>query len=289
MRSVPPVVRLVDGVPVRLRADHDLGFLSRWGRVFRVFDQQDSGNLCVGLEGPAGRVFVKYAGAPTLRYEGRLEHAVAVLREAGARYRALAHPTLLPLLESADVGPGGHVLVFPWSDAVSIGRQYGRRSVLDGLTAVQRATAVQQVLDFHAEAARRGWVAVDLYDGTVLVDPVSGRVTLCDIDFYQPAPCLNRMGRMWGSTRFMSPEEFELGATIDEVTTVHTLGVLAHSLLGDDETRSRVAWVGTDDQFRIARRAARPDRSERWPSIAAMAGAWRCTLGQRDAGSATRP
>ncbi len=285
MTPRPPVIRMVDGVPVRLREEHDLGFLRRWGRVFRVLDQQDSGNLCVGLEGPAGRVFVKYAGAPTLRYEGRLEDAVTVLREAAARYRALAHPTLLPLLESVDIGSHGHALVFPWSDAVCIGRQYGLRGVLDRLAPARRAAAVQHLLDFHAEAACRGWVAVDLYDGSVLVDQASGRPTLCDIDVYQRAPHVKRMGRMWGSSRFMSPEEFELGAIIDEVTTVHTLGVLAHSLLGDDETRSRDAWVGSEDQFAIARRAALPDRSDRWPSIGEMAAAWRATLRPVDVGA----
>ncbi|HEX2857553.1 MAG TPA: hypothetical protein VHO26_08770 [Propionibacteriaceae bacterium] len=283
MAPRPPVIRMVDGVPVRLREELDLGFLSRWGRVFRVFDLQDSGSLCVGLEGRAGRLFVKYAGALTVRYEGRIEDAVASLRDAAGRYRALAHPTLLPLLESVDIGSHGHALVFPWSDAVCIGRQYGLRGVLERLAPARRAAAVQQLLDFHAEAARRGWVAVDLYDGSVLVDPASGRVTVCDIDVYQRAPHVNRMGRMWGSSRFMSPEEFELGATIDEVTTVHTLGVLAHSLLGDDGTRSRDAWVGSDDQFAIARRAALADRSDRWPSIGEMAAAWRATLLPEDA------
>ena len=270
----------VDGLPLRLRSAHDLSFLARWGRVFAVFDQQDSGNLCFGVDGPSGRRFVKYAGAPTLRYEGRPRDAVESLRAAGVRYRALAHPTLVPLLESVDLGDGAHALVFPWVDAVCLGRQYGRRGVLDPLTRTQRADAVQQILDFHVESTRRGWVAVDLYDGSVLIDPTSGRVTLCDIDFYQPAPYVNPMGRLWGSTRFMSPEEFRLGAVIDEVTTVHTLGVIAHTLLGDDATRSRDAWIGTPRQYDIAARATRPDRGERWPTIAAMAEAWRDGLGE---------
>ena len=274
----PAVTLLVDGLPVALREAHDLSFLAGWGRVFRVFDQQDSGNLCFGVEGPGGRRFVKYAGAPTLRYEGRVPDAVHALRAAGTRYRALAHPTLVPLLESADLGAGAHALVFPWTDSVCLGRQFAQRHVLDVLDQRQRAGAVQQILDFHGEAAARGWVAVDLYDGTVMIDPASARVTLCDIDFYQPAPHVNATGRMWGSTRFMSPEEFELGAAIDEVTTVHTLGVLAHTLLGDDRTRARGAWRGTDDQWRIAERATRPDRPARWPSISAMADAWRRTL-----------
>ncbi len=270
---------IVDGVPVPLRSAHDLSFLARWGRVFTVFDQQDSGNLCFGLDGPSERRFLKYAGAVTLRYEGRPRDAVDSLRAAGVRYRALAHPTLVPLLESVDLGDGAHALVFPWVDAVCLGRQYGRRGVLDLLTRTQRADAVQQILDFHVESARRGWVAVDLYDGSILIDPASGRVTLCDLDFYQPAPYANEMGRLWGSTRFMSPEEFQSGAAIDEVTTVHTLGVIAHTLLGDDATRSRDAWIGTPQQFDITARATRPDRRDRWPTIAAMAEAWRDSLG----------
>ena len=34
------------------------------------------------------------------------------------------------------------------------------------------------------------------------------------------------MGRMFGSRRFMAPEEFELGAPLDQRTTVFTLGRL---------------------------------------------------------------
>ena len=59
---------------------------------------------------------------------------------------------------------------------------------------------------------------MDLYDGSLMVDLKSGRVTLCDLDVYERAPMTNRQGRMWGSTRCMAPEEYELGAVIDEVT-----------------------------------------------------------------------
>jgi serine/threonine-protein kinase len=52
-----------------MREHHDLSW--SWpGRVFEVLDRQDSGNLCLALRGRAGRVFVKYAGASTIRYEG---------------------------------------------------------------------------------------------------------------------------------------------------------------------------------------------------------------------------
>lgn len=268
------IVTDLDGLPVRLRAPHDLSFTARWGTVFAVLDDQDSGNLCLGVEGPAGRVFVKYAGAPTLRYDGDVVEAADRARRAAEVYRALAHPTLVTLREAVDVGTG-HALVFDWTDATPVGRQYEQSHVVRSLDLAARVDAVRQVYDFHAHATALGWVAVDLYDGSVMIEPGTGRVVLCDLDLYEPAPTVNRMGRMWGSSRFMSPEEYALGAPIDEVTNVVALGALAHTFLGDDATRSPAAWAGSPAQLAVADRAVRAERAERWPSVAALAEAWR--------------
>ena len=264
----------VDGLPVRLRAVHDLSFLASWGTVFQVLDDQDSGNLCFGVTGAQGRVFVKYAGAEPVRYAGRPADAIARAGAAVAVYRTLGHPTLVRLREAVDLAHG-RALVFDWTDAVPLGRQYGQSHRVRELSLRQRVAAVGQILDFAEHVAALGWVAVDLYDGSVLVDVGTGAVTLCDLDSYQPAPLVNRMGRMWGSTRFMAPEEFELGAAIDQVTNQVALGALAHTFLGDDATKSRRAWVGGDERFAIAGRALDPVRERRWPSVAALAQAWR--------------
>ena len=58
-----------DGVPCALQEAFDLSFLRQWGKVFRVFDQEDSGNLCFGLEDETHRYFVKFAGARPVRYK----------------------------------------------------------------------------------------------------------------------------------------------------------------------------------------------------------------------------
>jgi methyltransferase (TIGR00027 family) len=87
------VGRSVDGRTVRLREPHDLSFLARWGRVFRVLDDQDSGNLCFGVSGAQGKLFVKYAGAETVRYSGDPVDAIKRARQAVRVYRALEHPT----------------------------------------------------------------------------------------------------------------------------------------------------------------------------------------------------
>jgi serine/threonine protein kinase len=268
------IVQHVDGLTVLLREYHDLEFLSRWGRVFRVLDQQDSGNLCFGVEGSDGRVFIKYAGAPTARFEGRPADAVARSRRAAEVYRALVHPALVRLREAVDVGQG-YAMVFDWTDAVPVGRQYEQSHVVREFSLSQRAAAVQQIYDFHVHAVERGWVAVDLYDGSVLVELATGRVILCDLDVYERAPTTNQMGRMWGSTRFMSPEEYQLGSVIDEVTNVFALGAMAHTFLGDDASKARSAWVGSDEQYRVAARALQPRRADRWPSVAELSAAWR--------------
>lgn len=268
------IVQDVDGIAVHLRDVHDLSFLSRWGRVFRVLDEQDSGNLCFGVEGAEGRVFVKYAGAPTVRYEGTRANAVARARWAAEVYRELVHPTLTRLREASDVRPG-HMLVFDWTNALPVGRQYHQSHHIRRLSLTQRSDAVQQVLDFHVDVAARGWVAVDFYDGSVLVDLATGQVTLCDIDLYQRAPLRNSMGRMWGSTRFMSPEEYQLGSVIDEISNVFALGALSHTFLGDDASKARSAWVGSEEQFQVAMRALEPRRANRWGSIGELADAWR--------------
>lgn len=107
-----------------LRAPHDLSFLAEWGEVFRVFDDQDSGNLCFGVDGPNGRLFVKYAGAPTVRYEGSLDDAVARLRGAQRVYEELRHSQLIALRHAGEFG-AGFALGFDWTDAEPLGLRRG--------------------------------------------------------------------------------------------------------------------------------------------------------------------
>ena len=38
-----------DGIQYKLKSPYDFSFLSRYGRVFRVFDDQDSGNIGFGI------------------------------------------------------------------------------------------------------------------------------------------------------------------------------------------------------------------------------------------------
>src|SRR5262249_53158182 len=125
----------------------------------------------------------------------------------------------------------GPLLVYPWVDGELLGAPQARRD--DPRSSFQRfrslpARTIRRCLDaifeLHVQLARSGWVAVDFYDGCLIYDFAAERVAVVDLDMSPAGPFQNDMGRMFGSTRFMAPEEFERGARIDERTNVFTMG-----------------------------------------------------------------
>src|SRR5207302_9527240 len=94
------------------------------------------------------------------------------------------------------------------------------------------------------------------------------------LDNCREGPFRNAMGRMFGSTRFMAPEEFELGALIDERTNVFTMGRTAAVFLSDGALE-RPPIRGSDALYEVVRHACREDRSERFASMAEFGAAWR--------------
>lgn len=267
-------VQQLDGISFRMKEPFDLSFIRRWGRVFQVFDDQDSGNICFGARLGEERFFLKFAGAPTARYEGKMADAVERLRAAVPVYRDLRHPCLIELVEELEIG-GGYLAVFRWTDAVCMGKQYPEnRAKFLTLPMAAREKIFADILDFHLQAAERGYVAVDFYDGSILYDFKAEKTVLCDIDLYQKKPFVNGMGRLWGSSRFMSPEEFTLGAAIDEVTNVFLMGAVAFALFGGELDHSRDKWQLDEKAYQTALRAVSPDRAERFQSLRDFAAAW---------------
>ncbi len=175
------------------------------------------------------------------------------------------------------------MLVYGWADGELVGAHRGRRD--DPASTFQRFRALpvteieatlDHVYDAHVALAADGWVAADLYDGCLIYDFGNHRVTLMDLDTYHLGPFTNEMGRMFGSDRFMAPEEFQRGATIDERTTAFTLARLAQVFLsgGPDGTYEAATFRGTREQRDVLHRATRPDPTERYPTVAEFADAW---------------
>lgn len=268
------VLQTVDGIAFRMAREYDFSFLGKFGKVFKIWDDQDSGNICFGLEREGQRLFLKFAGAPTQRASCPPREAIKNLRSAAEIYRQLAHDSLICLRWAGEIG-GGYATVFDWVDAVCMGKMYPQDRKrffslpLDALARVQ-----EEIMAFLLHVNERGFVAVDFYDGSVLYDFARGKTVLCDIDLFLRQPCVNQMGRMWGSSRFMSPEEFTLGAPIDERTNVFLAGAMAFALLGGETDRSQAAWRASDGLYRVALRAVSADRAQRYPSLRAMQQDW---------------
>ena len=83
------------------------------------------------------------------------------------------------------------------------------------------------------------------------------------------------MGRMWGSSRFMSPEEYELGAPIDELTNVFLCGAIAFALFGGELDRSFEKWNLNEHLYKVALKAVREKRDERYQAISEFTRDWR--------------
>ncbi len=271
-------IQYIDGLPFKLKGSFDFGFLAEYGRVFKVFDDQDSGNINFGIETEGKeRLFMKFAGAPAERYDGTAEDAITRLKDSIAAYQVLAHPNLVRLLETKEVG-GGYAAIFKWAPGECMGRMYLQsRQAFMSVSLEEKLNIFEAILVFHRHVADCGYVAMDFYDGSILYDAQTQKITICDIDFYAKAPYWNTMGRMWGSHSFMSPEEFELGAQIDERSNVYTMGATALQLFMD-VSRGTKRWPLSDASYRVIQKATSPKRSLRQSSIDELIREWRESL-----------
>jgi serine/threonine protein kinase, bacterial len=202
-----------------------------------------------------------------------------LLRNAVEVARSCDHPALPRLLNVIET-PLGPALVYEGALGESVHVPVSERD--DPASAYQRFARLPParllgvfdvLIDAHVALAAAGWVAVDLYDGCLIVDFASGSLRVVDLDGYRRGPSVNDMGRMFGSTRFMAPEELELGAVLDQRTTVFTLGRLVWHF-GTRLSERAADFCGPPDLARVVGRAVRPAPDDRYAGVAPFAEAW---------------
>jgi aminoglycoside phosphotransferase (APT) family kinase protein len=267
-------IQYINQIPYKLKSPFDFSFIEQYGEVFKVYDDQDSGNICFGVKDGDERYFIKFAGAPTARYEGKPEEAIAGLKAGTRVYHDLEHPHLIRLIRTEETG-GGFAAIFEWTDGVCMGKMYplSREEFLQ-MPDSTRLDVFSDILDFHIHVKEQGYVAIDFYDGSILYDFQKEKTLICDIDIYSKRPYTNEMGRMWGSSRFMSPEEFEYGAAIDEITNVYLMGAAAFALFGGETDRSINKWRLSEELYNVAMKAVSDDRKKRHQSLAEFKKEW---------------
>ena len=279
----------VSNLKVVSRIDHDPAtFVRECGTVLREFDHhsQDSGNVSWLVESAGQRLFVKTAGTPGPPVPGApvpyLDHAgrVRLLRNAVEVARSCDHPALPALLNVVE-SPVGPVLVYEAARGALVRVPEEQRG--DPTSPYQRLAHLpapamwglfDTLIDVHVALAAAGWVAGDLYDGCLVVDFGVPRLSVIDLDSYRRGPSTNDMGRMFGSTRFMAPEELRLGARIDQRTTVFTLGRMVWHF-ATRLTEDPGQFCGPAGLARVVQRACEPSPADRHASVADLARAWR--------------
>ncbi|GIN73907.1 serine/threonine protein kinase [Bacillus sp. J14TS2] len=280
----------LDHVTFSLKEPHDFAWLQALGEVFTVFAEQDSGNLSFGVEKNGLKHFIKYAGARPIHFSGEPQEAITRLKDAIPIYENLRHSHLVNLVDHFQL-ENGYVLVFDWFEGEGLHPHWKFPPPLKyedpdspffrfrQLSIEYRLEALRDIFDFHVHVEEKEYVAVDFYDGSLLYDFTNQRMRICDIDLYQQKPYINTMGRLWGSSRFMSPEEFTAGAEIDEKTNVFLMGATAFALVGGELDRSIQKWEASQALYEVAMKAVEKERDDRYASVKEFVQAWEEALG----------
>lgn len=137
--------------------------------------------------------------------------------------------------------------------------------------------ALDSIFDAHLAVTAAGYVAADFYDGSLMYHFASHEVRLIDLDLYRPGPYVLDRDRQFGSTRFMAPEEFQRGATVDERTTVFSLARTAFVLLSrhPEGDPSPETWTASPALHAVARRATADEPDDRYETVRDFVTAWR--------------
>lgn len=267
-------IQYINNIPYKLKSPFDFSFIEKYGEVFKIYDDQDSGNICFGVKNGDKMYFIKFAGAPTERYSGKPEDAIARLKSTVPIYEDLAHSALIKFIRAEEVG-NGFAAIFEWTDGECMGKMYTMsREKFMQMSDSTRLEVFNDILAFHIYVIKQGYVAIDFYDGSIMYDFGRKKTLICDIDLYSKMPYINEMGRMWGSSRFMSPEEFTLGAAIDELTNVYLMGATAFALFGGEKDRSIEKWRLGDELYKVALKAVNDNRDKRQQSLSDFECEW---------------
>ncbi|MFK3937123.1 serine/threonine protein kinase [Alkalihalobacillus sp. NPDC078783] len=278
-------------VSFQLKEKHDFSWLQKLGTVCHVFDQQDSGNISFGVMRNGRKQFIKYAGAKPIHFDGEPKQAVVRLKQAVPLYQTLAHEHLITLQEHFEL-KDGYAVVFDWQEGECLHphwsfpppEKYEHPNSpfyrFKQLPVQTRLNALSAIFTFHELVEEREYMAIDFYDGSILYDFINDKTTICDIDYYELGPVHNEMGRMFGSKRFMAPEEFDRGALIDKQTNVFRLGATAFCLLGGELDRSIEKWEASAALWKVACKAVSENKDERYPTVQSFITSWNQALGE---------
>lgn len=295
----------LDTIEFYLKEMHDFSWLQAFGKVFAVFDQNDSGNISFGIVRGEEKFFIKVAGIATAESIRTKKEAISALKSAMSVYETIKHPHLIELIWHGPLNDL-YISVFKWADGDCLFdhwnfEKYNKNPLLippakrfQQLPLKKRIATAEILFSFLNTVSENGYIAVDFYAGSIMYDFQTDRVTICDIDLFRKNPSINDMGEdYWGTKRLKAPEEYCYGAVLDEVTNVYTLGALLFdSFFGhytEKEIRMRYKqnafspcsfdqWELDRASYNVACKAVSLERSKRYSSINNFYQEWKKAL-----------
>lgn len=295
------VINKLDSIEFRLQELHDFTWLKKYGTAFWVVDETGSGCVCIGMQDADKKYFCKIAGVNTIEAEVSPEESIHILKNAVQLYYDLEHPNLVKIIEAYDYKQF-YVVVFEWMNGECLFdhwnfEKYEKDSSIKSpkqkfreLPVDKRLKSVNILFSFLENVNKKGYVAVDFYDGSIMYDFSTDETTICDIDFFKKAPVINDKGDEWfGTKRLKAPEEYEKGSIIDEQTNIFTLGALIFEFFGNYSNEeigqryinnqflpcSYANWQLGEESYRVAVKAVSLDRDERYKTFAEFYEEWK--------------
>lgn len=293
------IIKEINNISYKLREEQDFSWLEKEGQVFSVIDETGSGCICFGIENNGERYFYKIAGAKTVEAEISCEESKKLLKEATQIYKDIQHPHLICLVKDFEINEF-YVAVFKWVDGECLFDHwnfdmYKKNPRLitpiiafKNLDIEKKLEAIETLFTFMKTVKDAGYVAVDFYDSSLMYDFFKHQLTICDIDLFRKSPTFNDLGKdYFGTKRLKAPEENELGAIIDEVTNICTLGAIICDLLSDVKNNKERYAAGhfimneqedycfNLDSYEVLKKATEYDRNLRYSTIEEFHEAWK--------------
>ncbi|MFN2348838.1 MAG: protein kinase [Thioalkalivibrio sp.] len=166
------------------------------------------------------RVAIKtFTGEPL----GDADTQETVMNEARIVSR-FKHPHIVPIFEAGQYQQGVY-LVFEYVEGETLAQLLAR-----GPLPIERALAIMRdVLDAVAAAHDEHILHRDLKPANVLIGE-DGRARITDFGIAMPVDAVSEANRLWGTPRYLSPEQLD-GRAVTERSDVFSLGLLLYEVL----------------------------------------------------------
>ena len=238
------IKQVIDGIEFKLREYQDFSWLNNYGTVFSVIDETGSGCISFGVKKNNKKYFLKIAGAKTVNAEISEEESIKLLKEAAVKYKDIKHKNLIKLVDAFEYKEfyvviyeyaEGECLFDHWNfDRYEKTKEITPMMRFKSLPVEKRLKVADKLFSFFESFIDAGYVAVDFYDSSIIYDFENDKVTFCDIDLFRKMPTVNDLGTgYFGTKRLKAPEENELGASIDEQTSLFTLGAIIFDMFSN--------------------------------------------------------